>query len=223
MLPSLLFFLLFFNLLACQLMCMFTGMEVHAWDLIPRSPLVSVFQVCWWLFCWVFFVWRSFILANFNDVHQKIALSLLLQRFHLDPIDILQPLATLGVTCIEVIPFCCFLHSLHAVCHLSLPNCHFLWFSFCTREHTHDTRARARAHTHTHMRPRTQHLEVLEDADINSLGLKVVQGRLLQRMLAHVKVKVCHLGKYGYSSFYTQECRGRRGWVVICQLSSIFF
>ena len=61
------------------------------------------------------------------------------------------------------------------------------------------------------MRPRTQHLEVLEDADINYLGLKVVQGRLLQRMLAHVKVKVCRLGQYRYSSFYTQECRGRRG------------
>ena len=88
------------------------------------------------------------------------------------------------------------------------------FFGFLSaRASTHMTRerARARTHTHTHMRPPTQHLEVLEDADINYLGLKVVQGRLLQRMLAHVKVKVCRLGQYRYSSFYTQECRGRRG------------
>ncbi len=34
-----------------------------------------------------------------------------------------------------------------------------------------------------------QHLEVLEEGDVDPLGLKLVQGRLLKRLIASIKVR----------------------------------
>ena len=35
----------------------------------------------------------------------------------------------------------------------------------------------------------SQHLEVLEEGDVDPLGLKLVQGRLLKRLIARIKVR----------------------------------